>query len=209
MSESISTDASRSDAKAPDAHAQGSAASPEPASPEPASPKPMVPERFSQDFCPHCGSRLVLREQPEDGPRPWCPTCQTWRYPSFSTACSMIVVHPNGRHVLLIDQYGKRGILVAGYVSQGEDLERTVRREVSEEVGLSLSLVRFNASSFFAPSNTLMVNFVCQATSADVQPDHEVDAWRWVELDQLADSMLPGSLAQRFVRQALARLLEA
>lgn len=167
-----------------------------------------IPERFSQEFCPRCGTRLVLGEQPEDGPRPWCPTCQTWRYPSFSTACSMIVVHPDGQHVLLIDQYGKKGILVAGYVSQGEDLEQTVRREVGEEVGLQLSSVQFNASSFYAPSNTLMVNFVCHAANAEVRPDREVDAWRWVDVDQLVEAMLPGSLAQRFVRQSLGRLLE-
>lgn len=159
-----------------------------------------IPERFSQQYCPHCGGKLELRNQPEDGPEPWCPNCGTWRYPSFSTACSMIVRHPDGERVLLIDQYGKQGILVAGYVAQGENLEQTVRREVREEVGLELDDVAFNASSFFAPSNTLMVNFVCQARTAEVHRDREVDSCRWVSKDELLEAMLPGSLAQRFVK---------
>ncbi len=160
-------------------------------------------ERFSQPFCPHCGSRLVLREQPEDGPEPWCPVCGTWRYPGFSTACSMIVLDPSSERVLLIDQYGKRGILVAGYVPKGESLEKTVRREVAEEVGLELTDLQFNSSEYFSPSNTLMVNFACHAASADVRPDHEVDAWRWVGRGEVLDSMLQGSLAQEFVRRYL------
>lgn len=159
-----------------------------------------IPERFSQSYCPHCGAKLVMREQPEDGPEPWCPECEAWRYPSFSTACSMIVCHPDGERVLLIDQYGKQGILVAGYVGQGENLEQTVRREVREEVGLELDSVAFNASSFFAPSNTLMVNFVCQAHTAEVHRDREVDDWHWVSKQELLSAMLPGSLAQRFVQ---------
>lgn len=157
-------------------------------------------KRFSQPFCPHCGTRLVFREQPEDGPEPWCPACGTWRYPSFSCACSMIVYAPDHDRILLIDQYGKSGILVAGYVLRGNDLEQTIRREVREETGLELDSVRFNASRFFEPSNTLMVNFVCQATSDQVRPDREVDAWRWVGRDRVLGAMRQGSLAQEFVR---------
>lgn len=171
----------------------------------PAWAKDGIPERYGQPFCPHCGTKLELREQPEDGPEPWCPKCGTWRYPSFSSACSMIVLSPEGDDVLLIDQYGKKGILVAGYVLQGQDLETTVRREVSEEVGLRLESIEFNASKFFAPSNTLMVNFVCRSASREVSSDREVDSWRWVARDHVVDSMLPGSLAQDFVRTYLER----
>lgn len=117
----------------------------------------------------------------------------------------MIVLSPEGDDVLLIDQYGKKGILVAGYVLQGQDLETTVRREVSEEVGLGLESIEFNASRFFAPSNTLMVNFVCHSASREVSSDREVDSWRWVGRERVLDAMLPGSLAQEFVRRYLER----
>ena len=168
---------------------------------------PLGPEApWSQPFCPHCGARLVLREQPEDGPAPWCPTCKTWRYPRFSVACSMIVIDPAGRYVLNIDQYHKEGILVAGYVLKGQNLQETIRREVQEEVGLELSDIAYNTSSFYARSNTLMVNFACRATSSEVHSDHEVDAWHWVPRDQIVDAMKPGSLAQDFVRAYIEKV---
>lgn len=158
-------------------------------------------------YCEACGTALELREQPEDGLRPWCPQCQRWRYPSFSVACSMIVYHPEGDRILTIDQYGKEGILVAGYVARGDDLESTVRREVREECGLELASVVFNASSFFEPSNTLMVNFVCHAASAELQPNPgEVDRAHWIPVDRILDAMLPNSLARRFVALHLSRV---
>ena len=127
-------------------------------------------------FCHVCGTRLVLRGQPEDGPEPWCPTCGAWRYPGFSVGCSMIVYHPDGKRILTIDQYGKHGILVAGYVARGEDLESTVRREVLEETGLRIE--------------------------ARANPG-EVDRLRWVPVADVLGRMPDGSLAQWFVRHHL------
>ncbi len=155
-------------------------------------------------YCDQCGSELVLREQPEDGMRPWCPTCKAWRYPTFSTAVSVIVLNPDDDSILTIDQYGKEGILVAGYVLRGDSLEETVRREVEEETGLVVTDVTFNASQFFARSNTLMVNFWCRATAESVSVrEGEVDAARWIPRDAIVDSMLPESLAQWFVMHYL------
>ena len=152
-------------------------------------------------YCHVCGTRLVMRDQREDGPEPWCPVCGEWRYPRFSCAVSVIVYHPDGRRVLVIDQYGKRGILVAGYVARGEDLVSTVVREVREETGLAVRGVRFNASEFYEPSDTLMVNFTCRATLDELRLNPgEVDTARWVAVDEVVDAMRPGSLAQRFVR---------
>lgn len=152
-------------------------------------------------YCHVCGTRLVMRDQREDGPEPWCPVCGEWRYPRFSCAVSVIVYHPDGGRVLVIDQYGKRGILVAGYVARGEDLVSTVVREVREETGLAVCDVRFNASEFYEPSDTLMVNFTCRATLDELRLNPgEVDTARWVAVDEVVDAMRPGSLAQRFVR---------
>jgi len=68
--------------------------------------------------------------------------------------------------------------------------------------------VRFNASHFYEPSNTLMVNFSCRALEASAQPNPgEVDAAHWIEADKIVGAMLPGSLAQWFVRHHLERQL--
>lgn len=154
-------------------------------------------------YCSICGSELVLKEQPEDGSEPWCPTCNAWRYPAFSSAISTIVYSPDGTRILAIDQYGKHGVLVAGYVSQGESLEETVRREVKEETALDVSDLRFNASQFYARTNTLISNFVCRARTEDFHLNREVDRARWVPKDGFADALVPGSLAQWFARHHL------
>lgn len=154
-------------------------------------------------YCSICGSKLVLKEQPEDGPEPWCPTCNAWRYPAFSSAISTIIYSPDGAKILAIDQYGKHGILVAGYVSQGESLEKTVAREVHEETNLTVTDIRFNASQFYARTNTLISNFVCRATTEDFHLNREVDRARWVAKDDFADALIPGSLAQWFARHHL------
>lgn len=162
--------------------------------------------RFKPTYCNVCGTALTVRLQAEDGLQGWCPACEEWRYPPFSTAVSVIVYHPDGNHILTIDQYGKRGILVAGYVYQGDGLEETVVREVREETGLAVADVTFNASRYFEPSNTLMCNFFCRAMSAEghLNPG-EVDAARWITVEGILDAMLPGSLARWFVERHLER----
>lgn len=61
--------------------------------------------------------------------------------------------------------------------------------------------MRFNASEFYEPSDTLMVNFTCRATLDELRLNPgEVDTARWVAVDEVVDAMRPGSLAQRFVR---------
>ncbi|MDD4508372.1 MAG: NAD(+) diphosphatase [Eubacteriaceae bacterium] len=155
-------------------------------------------------YCEKCGTLLTKKEQPEDGMVPWCPQCQTYRYPGFNTAVSMIVVHPAGDRILVIDQYGKKGILVAGYVAKGESLEETVAREVQEETGLALRALDFNASQYYPGSNTLMVNFACRAAGETlVLNPGEVDRARWVPVGEVREAMRPHSLAKAFLCQYL------
>ena len=155
---------------------------------------------MNMDYCMHCGEKLIVKPHPTEGPTPWCPVCGEYRFPVFSTAVSMIVTNPARDRILLIKQYGRPFyILVAGYVTKGEDAEQTVVREIREELDMSVVEYRFNKSRYFAPTNTLMLNFTAVVAEAEPRPNEEVDAWRWFTLSEARTVIKPDSLAREFL----------
>ena len=155
---------------------------------------------MDMNYCMQCGTKLVPREHPTEGTTPWCEGCGAWRYPVFNTAVSMIVLNEAQDRVLLIRQYGRPFyVLVAGYVNRGEDAEAAAVRELREEVGLEALSVRFNHSHYFAPSNTLMLNFTVTAAVPEVHANWEVDDWRWFSVEEARRSIKPNSLAEAFL----------
>ena len=156
-------------------------------------------------YCMQCGEKLEMRYLPSEGRDiPYCTACGDFRFPVFNTAVSMIVTCPATGRIALIRQYGRPGfILVAGYVNRGEDAEDAAVREVREEMGLKVTAVRFNHSHFFAPSNTLMLNFTAEVESEEVHVNTEVDSYAWFSKDEARQQILQGSLAQAFLEGAL------
>ncbi len=156
---------------------------------------------FEMKHCMACGAELKMKYHPDENAQiPYCEKCMDWRFPVFSTAVSMVVVSPERDRYLLIRQYGRPAwILTAGYINRGEDAEHAVRREIGEELGLKVVSLRFNHSHYFAPSNTLMLNFEAVAESCDVHPNREVDAWQWFGEKEARENIRPDSLAQRFL----------
>ncbi len=153
-----------------------------------------------KEYCPKCGERLIQKELPHEGMIPYCPSCQEYRFPLYSVAISMIVLSPDEKEILLIQQYGKkRYILVAGYVNKGEDAEDALKRELLEEVGLTLDTYHFNHSHYFSKTNTLMLNFTIRATSRNVIPNEEVDSYSWFSLSEAKEKIARPSLASQFL----------
>jgi NAD+ diphosphatase len=112
----------------------------------------------------------------------------------------MIVLNPARDKVLLIQQYGKPFyILVAGYVNKGEDAEDAAVREVREEMGLHVTSLAFNRSHYFAPSNTLMLNFTATVAGDEPTPNREVDSYDWFTPEEAKANIKEGSLAERFL----------
>ena len=102
------------------------------------------------NYCMHCGTRLRMKPHETEGHAvPWCDTCGDYRFPVFNTAVSMVVTDPGRRHILLICQYGRPFyILPAGYINKGEKAEAAARRELQEELGLSVLSARPSDTSF-------------------------------------------------------------
>ncbi|MGT2910937.1 NAD(+) diphosphatase [Streptococcus cameli] len=152
-------------------------------------------------YCIECGRELVKQELEHEGLVPYCQMCNTYRFPQYNVAISALVFDKKEEEILLIQQYGHtRNILVAGYVSQGETLEATVKREVFEETNLEVTDLCFNASRFYAKNNVLMVNFACHILDKKkLSLNHEVDRAMWFTKEEAKEAIYPNSIAQEFL----------
>ena len=154
-----------------------------------------------QKHCFECGAELEERELEGEGIVPYCPKCGQYRFPMYNVAVSMIVINEQTGEILLIKQYGRpHFILVAGYVNRGEQLEHAVVREIKEETGMVVSHIKFNRTSFFEPSNTLMCNFTAFVKDAsELSPNGEIDSYQWFTPSDARKNIRPDSLAQKFL----------
>ena len=151
-------------------------------------------------YCVQCGTKLEEKYLMGEGMIPYCETCGEFRFPIYNTAVSMIVMNKALDRVLLIRQYGRDGhILVAGYVNKGEDAEDAVAREIREEMGLKVLEMHFNRSHYFAPSNTLMLNYTAIVDDGEPRSNSEVDDWAWFTVDEAREKIRDGSLAEAFL----------
>ncbi len=156
------------------------------------------------NYCMECGAKLTMKPLKGEGEVPYCERCKTFIFPIFSTACSMIVMNPAQDKILLIKQYGRADyILVAGYVSKGEDAETAALREIREELGVEAAAIRFNRTHYFGPSNTLMINFRVLLPSEEIHPNEEIDDWQWFSLPEARKMVRPDSLARDFLEGML------
>lgn len=149
------------------------------------------------NYCPVCGEKLALRPHPSEPPTLWCPRCEDWRFPLFSAAVSVILLDKSGERMLLIRQYGEPDpVLPAGYVDKGESAEEAVVREIREELGMTALAPRFLGSHYYAPSETLMLNFLAYTEEETARPNAEVDGWEWVPAREARALVKPGGLAE-------------
>lgn len=157
--------------------------------------------KIEMKYCMECGCKLEKKYLESEGKEiPFCNSCNDYRFPVFNTAVSMVVLNPTEDKVVLIKQYGKDSyILVAGYVNQGENAENAVKREVKEEMGLNVKKVKFNRSKFYAPSNTLMLNFEAVVDDENVNSNEEIDAYKWFSIEDALKNIRPNSLAEEFL----------
>ncbi len=162
----------------------------------------------SHRFCPNCGAATA----PHDlGRSRLCPRCGSQHFPRTDPAVIVAVTDPAGR--LLLGHHSgwpeQLRSLFAGFSEAGESLEQTVRREVAEEVGVTVDQIRYFGSQPWPMPRSLMVGFTAQAApDASPRPDGaEITAAQWYTRDELnravADQRVvlppPVSIAHRLI----------
>lgn len=158
-------------------------------------------------YCINCGTQLITKTDGIDGQVPYCPHCHKFQYPPFNSAISTVILSPDLKKVLLIKQYGRKdNILVAGYVTKGENLETTLKREIKEEVNLEIKNYLYNDNQYYAPSNTLITNFIVISKNTNIRLTNEVDDAQWYPIDEALKVIKPQSLASYFLNKAVNKI---
>jgi len=118
----------------------------------------------SNKFCSRCGHPTEVASA---GHLRRCSQCGTEHYPRTDAAVIMAVTDAEDRILLGngVSWGSKRFSVLAGFVEPGETLEQSVAREVAEEVGLTVTSVRYLGSQPWPFPCSLMLGFT--ATVAD------------------------------------------
>jgi NAD+ diphosphatase len=152
----------------------------------------------NQRYCGRCGAAA----EPRDGGHVRaCQGCGRLLFPRIEPAVLMLVesaTEPRrcllARHrASVLGQYST----LAGFVETGESLEDAVRREVAEEVGLTVGAVAYAGSQPWPFPAGLMVAFRATATddTPTVDADEILDA-RWFTRAELAGKAATGDLGR-------------
>ena len=135
-------------------------------------------------FCGKCGH---LTEYKTDERARACPQCGLINYPRLSPAIIVAVLRDN-RILLAHSQRfpAKFYSVLAGFVEPGESLEECVKREILEEVGISVKNIRYFGSQPWPFPDSLMIGFTAEYAGGEIKVDPvEILDAGWFSADNL------------------------
>lgn len=139
-------------------------------------------------FCSRCGAELVHASNAREL---CCPECAQVVYPKISPGVIVGVIDRASER-MVVTSYAERHLshyaLVAGFTEIGETLEQCVKREVQEELGISVTNIRYYKNQPWPFSSSLLVGFFCELEgSSTLQVDGvELESAQWVVKDDPA-----------------------
>lgn len=147
-------------------------------------------------YCGACGAATVAERA---GHMRRCSNedCRRMHFPRTDPAVITLVI--DGDRCLLarrrVWQPGRRST-IAGFVEPGETLEDAVRREVKEEVGVSVGAVAYQGSQPWPFPASLMMGYRAWAEEASIAVDgDEIAEADWYRREDLARELESGQLS--------------
>lgn len=144
--------------------------------------------------CPLCGQPTELTHA---GWQRRCPADGSDHFPRVDPAVIMLVVDDDERALLGRQERWppKWFSTLAGFVEPGETLENAVRREVHEEVGVTVDTVTYLASQPWPFPSSLMLGFHARAAGGELRPDgREIAEARWFTRQALVEACASGGV---------------
>lgn len=146
-------------------------------------------------YCPRCGTPTTVAAA---GWLRRCPGCGAEHYPRTDPVVIMAVLDADDRICLQRGHHWTSAVGMscpAGFVDAAESLEDAVRREVAEELGLTVTDVTYAGSQPWPAAAQLMVAMVARVEDPTlvIDPD-EVVAARWFSRDDLDAALEAGEV---------------
>ena len=163
----------------------------------------MLSWRRDHRFCGRCGAETMLT----DGNKALaCKACNHSSYPRLNPC--VIVAVGKGEQLLLATAAGRATgfhSTLAGFIEPGESAEQAVIREVQEEVGISVTNVRYFTSQPWPFPSQLMLGFFADHADGDIVIDPtEIAHADWYSRDALPVIPPPQSIAGQLIHQFFA-----
>lgn len=135
-------------------------------------------------YCGRCGR--IMADKADERAK-FCPHCGLLNYPRLSPAVIVAVVRET-RILLAHSQRfpAKFYSVLAGFVEPGETLEECVKREVLEEVGITVKNIRYFGSEPWPFPDSLMIAFTAEYAGGEIETDDaEIAHADWFAADNL------------------------
>jgi NAD+ diphosphatase len=129
-------------------------------------------------------------------------------FPQFPVAVSMVVTNRAQDKILLAKHVEDDDfILFAGYIKKGENAEKTIPREIKEELGLSVVKAKYMSSRYHSKKELLMLNFIVIVEEAPIKlQEDEVSEARWCTPEEALALIRKGTTAEFFLSNAVREL---
>jgi len=150
-------------------------------------------------YCGICGAPLQ-RDAVERSM--FCTPCAVHFYPRINPV--VITLIHRGPRILLAQRsdpnFNYFWSVVAGFVEAGEPLEDAVKREIAEEVGITVKNIRYISSQQWPFPNNLMIGFFAEYDSGEIRPDGvEIAKAQWFTKENLPRTPSRVSIASHLI----------
>ena len=129
-------------------------------------------------------------------------------FPHFPIAVSMVVTNRAQDKILLAKHLEDDDfILFAGYIKKGENAEKTIPREIKEELGLDVVKAKYMSSRYHAKKDVLMLNFIVVVEDKPIKlQESELAEARWCTPEEAVRLIRKNTTAEFFLNNAVREL---
>jgi len=162
---------------------------------------------LGHQYCGQCGDKTKLHS--EERARV-CEPCGIHYYSRISPC--VIVLITRGEECLLAKHAKGKGEFyspLAGFIEPGETVENALRREVSEEVAITVKNLQYFGSQPWPYPGQLMIGFYAEYDAGDIEVDGiEITDARWWHYTDLPSVPAGGSLSGKLISHFVAQCAE-